>query len=600
MDTKNFPSLPGVYLMKDKKGKVLYVGKANNLKSRVKQYFAKTSDDRAMIPFLIEKVESIDTIVVRSEKEALILENNLIKEHKPRYNALLKDDKTYIALKINVDSEWPMVKIVRYRGRPKNDGLYFGPYTSAFAARETLDLLRKVFPLRQCTDQEFARRNRPCILYDMKRCMAPCVGLCTKEQYQVEVKRMIQFLEGKDDKVIDRLRLEMERASEALEFEKAGEIYQKIRSIEKTVEEQHVDKIFGSDFDAIGLYRLGGEAAIAKMFYRSGKLMGSKTFYFSDSAEEDGELLASFLMQHYTMDEELPKTIFLSISIPSLVSYEEVLGTKIQVPRKGDKKKLIDLASENAKVSLDREKDEAAILEKTLVSMQEKLHLTRLPEIIDCIDNSNLSQSEPVSAVISFSMGKPDKKRYRTYKIKAAKAGDDYGSMLEVLTRRFEKLKEENALPDLLVVDGGRGQLNVALRVFKNLNIISVDIVSLAKEQGRHDKGQTEERVFLPEKKDPVILPKNSPILFLLQRIRDEAHRFVIGFQKKRRSKVSISSELESIPGIGKVKKRSLISHLGSLKRVREASIEELRGVPKISASDAKLIREYFDQKEKG
>ncbi len=320
-----FPTTPGVYLMKNKRGTVLYIGKAKNLRQRVKQYFSLT-DTREMIPHLIEQVSSIETILVFSEKEALILENNLIKKHKPKYNALLKDDKSYFALKITNKSKWPTVQLVRYKGKPTPDGLYFGPYTSAFAARQTLDVIQKIFPLRQCSDQEFARRTRPCILYDMKRCIAPCVGMCTKEEYDLLVNKATKFLKGQDDVILRDLYAEMEIESEALRYEKAAELLKIIRHIERTLESQSVDKPLGVDLDALAIFRQGDEVVLNKLLYRNGKLMGSEQFHFENIVEDDHELLESFLLQHYEAKEELPQEILSPVKVNE-EALSEILST---------------------------------------------------------------------------------------------------------------------------------------------------------------------------------------------------------------------------------------------------------------------------------
>jgi excinuclease ABC subunit C len=601
---KNFPRATGVYIMRDRKGAVLYVGKAKNLRDRVRQYFIASGDTRAMIPYLVAKVADVETIVVASEKEALLLENNLIKKYKPRYNALLKDDKTYIALKVATRHEWPTVSLVRYRGKPKPDGLYFGPYTSAYAARETLDLIQKVFPLRQCSDQELKRRTRPCILYDMKRCIAPCVGKCSREEYDLQVNRLLQFLRGHSKEVLKHLEKEMQKYSDELQFEKAADVLKKIKSIEKTLESQLVDKPVGVDTDALGLYRQGSEVLLVKLIIRSGKMTGMKQFSFSEIAQDNTELLTTFLLQHYGTEPQLPHEILLPEKVENTRELSEILSagrktkTLVFSPMKGRKKSLTDMAENNAKSAFFQERSQESVIERNLLEMKEKLRLNHYPKRIECIDNSSLSASEPVSAVVVYTEGKQDKKNYRKYKIKAAKPGDDYGAMYEVLMRRYSKLKEENDLPDLLIIDGGRGQLNVALRVFKDLNIISVDVIALVKEKGRHDKGQTAEKIYLPHLKDPITPSRSSSMLFLLQQIRDEAHRFAITFQRKRRSKERLSSILEKIPGVGEVKRKALLKHLGSLQRVKEAAVDELEGVPGISKKDAAVIKDFFSHKE--
>lgn len=593
---QNYPTLPGVYLMKTQAGAVLYVGKAKNLRQRLRQYFVPGGDGRYMIPYLIAHVDLVETIVVSSEKEALLLENNLIKNYKPKYNALLKDDKTFIALKINNRHPWPMVQLIRYKGLPKQDALYFGPYTSAYSARQTLDLLQKMFPMRQCDDQELMRRTRPCILYDMKRCIAPCVQKCTKEEYDALVNRTVKFLKGQDKEVLQELYADMKTASDALDFERAGMLFRTIRQIERTVETQKVDRPFGLDSDVLAIYRQGDEIVLTQMIFRHGKLEGTKHRSFSKIAEDDAELLQSFLLQHYQGKEQLPHEILLPITIEGADAIEEILSTdqkrKVTVltPQKGDKRALVQMAYVNAENAFKQSKDERAIKEKTLLEMQDKFHLTRYPRRIECIDNSNLGGDEPVSAMIAFTEGCKDSSRYRRYKLKTIDPSDDYGAMSEVLHRRYKRAKEENDLPDLLIVDGGKGHLNIALKVLKELDIVSIDVISVAKEEGRHDRGVTAERVFLPNVKDPIILPVHSSLLFLLQQIRDEAHRFAITFQKKRRSKKTLSSALSSVPGIGPAKQKALLKHFGSLKRVLEATPEELAKVKGISQANLKAI----------
>jgi excinuclease ABC subunit C len=599
-----FPTQPGVYLMKGGEGEVLYVGKAKNLRQRVKQYFIAGRDGRLMVPYLVAKIEHIDTIVVTSEKEALLLENNLIKQHKPRYNALLKDDKSYIALKISYEDRWPAVKLVRYRGTPEPDGLYFGPYTSAQAARQTLDLLNRLFPLRQCSDREFARRVRPCLLYQMKRCAGPCGQKCTEEEYQHHLERTIKFLRGQDKEVLKDLYDEMKRLSDELQFEKAAQIHRTIQHIEKTIESQHVDRPLGHDVDAIGIYRHGDEVLLAQLIFRGGRLVGSRHFDFSNIAENDQELLSSFLLQHYEGQVEIPPEILVPIVLGDQATIEEILAGRqgrkaaLHMPKRGEKKALLDMAQANAEALFKSQKNEENMREKTLLEMQDCLNLSHYPSRIECFDNSNIAGVEPVSSLVAFTDGVKDSKRYRTFRLRNVDKVDDYASMREVLLRRYKRAKEENDLPDLVIVDGGKGQLNVALKVFEELNVVGVDVIGVAKEQGRHDKGMTMEQVFLPGQKEPLMLKKNSPVLFLLQKIRDEAHRVAISFHRKRRTKQTLRSALDDIPGIGPVKRRALLTHFGSLKKVEGASVEELRQVKGISESNIASLRIFFQNKK--
>lgn len=597
-----FPTSPGVYLMKGANGDILYIGKAKNVRQRVRQYFFTNGDGREMVPFLIAKVCKIDTIVVTSEKEALLLENTLIKQHRPHYNALLKDDKTYIGLRINVKHRWPMASLVRYKGKPKPDGLYFGPYTSADAARQTLDFIQRSFPMRQCSDQELVRRTRPCILYDMKRCIAPCVNRCTKEEYDELVQRTIKFLRGQDREVLKELYKEMDQAAESLEFEKAGMLLKTIQHIEKTLEEQKVDRPLGADADALAVFRQGDEVILTQLIIRGGKLTGSQNYDFKNIWEDDIELLESFILQHYEKFEK-PREILLPYQPEDVEALEEILSTpkrKVQVlaPQRGEKKALVEMALANAEATFKKEKDAHAIREKILLEMQDRFHLSRYPRRIECFDNSNIAGTMVVSSLVAFFDGVKDTKRYRKYKIRNMTGSDDYAAMREALERRYRRAKEEEDLPDLLIVDGGKGHLNIALKVLADLEIITLDVISLAKEAGRHDKGATIEQVFLPNIKDPIILKRNSPVLFLLQQIRDEAHRSAITFHRKLHIKKNLTSAVDGILGIGPVKRKILLTHFGSLKKLLEASEEELKGVPGLNARNVQAILAFIAAKK--
>lgn len=584
-----FPNAPGVYLMKGRDGHILYVGKAKNLKNRVKNYFTATGDGRWIIPFLQDLVEDIDTVVTATEKEALLLECTLIKKHRPRFNALLKDDKTYTALKLNTSHPWPMLSLIRYKGKLKKDAEYFGPYTSAYDARVTLDLLQKVFPLRQCSDQEFLRRTRPCILYGMKRCSAPCVGLISKAAYDVYVDGVRMFLKGKNSEVLEVLQKQMQEASDALEFEKAGEILALTRSIEKTLQTQSVDKpTHGISGDVLAIFRQGDEVVLSQLTFQSGQLNAYHHHSFSKTLETDEELLESFCLQHYVGAPCIPKEVFVPVDLENKEAIEEIIGPPLTIvfPQRGEKRGLIEMAYANAEAAFKQKKDERTIRENTLLELQEKLRLTRYPERIECMDTSHLSGAEAVSSLVAYTDGVPDKNRYRRYKLRTVKEGDDYGAMREVLLRRYSK----DDFPDLLIVDGGKGHLNIALKVLKELNIVSIDVIGVAKEEGRHDRGTTAEQIFLPNVKDPLFLPPHSPVLFLLQRIRDEAHRFAITYQKKRRTKATIKSELSRIPGIGPARQKALLRHFGSFKRIKEATREELAQVKGITSANIDSI----------
>ncbi len=591
-----YPDQPGVYLMKDDKGAVLYVGKAKNLKARLKQYFAISGDQREMIPYLIAQVEEIDTIVALTEKDALILENNLIKKHKPKYNVLLKDDKTYVSLMVT-KHKWPMIRLVRFKGKPKNDGVYFGPYTNALAARQTYDLLIRLFPLRQCSDGELMSRVRPCLLYDIKRCIAPCVNKCTEEEYRTHVQGAMKVLKGQDKEVVKELKRKMSEASEALEFEKADAILKMIHQIEHVTTVQHVDNPFAKDCDVVGLYREADTVLIALLIFREGKIIGSEHFSFNRIASDDPDIIESFLLQHYKYQTKFPSEILVQMELSQAEGVGEILSESAQkkvviaAPKIGKKRDLIEMALRNAKALFVREQDARSLKEKRLLDLQETLQLTRFPRRIECFDTSNISGTDPVASLVCFVNGEKDKSRQRFFKIKETVTADDYTAMKEVIRRHFVKEKEKNDFCDLLIVDGGKGQLNLALDILKELDIAWVDVIGVTKESARHDKGLTQEKIYVPYRKDPILIDPRSPLLFLLQTIRDEAHRVAIEYHRKRRSKRTISSSLDEIPGIGPVKKKRLLQKFGSVKAIKNASIEELQSVEGINQSDIKKLK---------
>lgn len=595
-DPKQFPSLPGVYLMKDGEGHILYVGKAKNLRSRIRQYFIPGRDGREMVPFLTSQIVDIDTIIVTSEKEALILENNLIKKHQPKYNALLKDDRTYFCLMINHKHKWPMLRVVRNKGKPPPGNIYFGPYVNAHAARVTLELLRTLFPLRQCSDRELEIRTRPCILYDMKKCIAPCVGRCSKKEYDKQVERVIHFLKGHDSAVLKDLQKEMVQASDHLEFEKAAQILRTIEAIEKTLETQRVEKTGSIDLDALGLFRENERVVLTQMVFREGKLIASYDRLFSQNAQDDQELLTSFILQHYGEKEELPPLILLPVDLvekkllSELFSEEKGRKTTFMVPQKGEKAALVKMAIINAKAKLKIEKELVNAKELILSELEEKLQLTNYPSLIEVFDNSNLGGTETVSAMVVYIDGVKHPAGYRKFIIREADSFDDYGAMREALTRRYRKAREEGILPDLIVIDGGKGHLQVALRVLEDLDVSTVDVISIAKEKGRHDKGMSAEQIFSRYQKEPLILKTNSPLLFFMQQMRDEAHRFAITFQRTRRKKATFSSVFDTLPGIGPVKKKRLLTHFGSLKKILLASPTEWEKVPGITKKDIETL----------
>lgn len=591
----------GVYLMKDRQGRILYIGKAKNLKRRVKQYFFPGRDGRVIVPFLTAQVETVETIVTFSEKEALLLENSLIKRHQPKYNVLLKDDKTFISLTINHRHKWPMIRLIRYKGVPKGGQLHFGPYTSAYAARQTLDLMHQIFQLRQCSDRELSSRIRPCLLYDIKRCLAPCAGKCTKQVYDIEVERATAFLKGSDKTVIKKLKDEREKASDQLEFEKAATLHKTIEQLEHiTQSEQSVVGFKGKDCDVFALYNEGQSYLISKLICRGARLIGAEQFTFTDLASSNEELWETFLLQHYQKSVYLPKEILLPLRLTNEKWIEQILleqrecKIKLLYPQMGEKAKLLRLAQKNAQTLFKQDHQNKRAIEEVLLDLEETCELARYPMKIACFDTSNISGTDLVACMVGFVEGKRSSNQTRLFKIKNVNQSDDYAALDETLSRYFKRAKEKEDLPDLALIDGGKGQLNVALDVFKRLEIASVDVISLAKEEGRHDKGLNFEKIFIPHKKAPIYLSPRSPTLFILQKIRDEAHRVAIGFHRKRREKRLLSSSLDRVPGIGPIKKTRLLKQFGSVKKIKEASSEALKEVRGVTDKDILSIKKYL------
>ena len=603
----NLPSNPGVYLFKDKRGTILYVGKAGNIKHRVSSYFQKPAGKDLKTLTMLEKVADIDTMVTDTEKEAFILEDTLIKTHRPRYNVKLRDDKNYPCLKLSVEEEYPTLCIVR---RIKKDGsLYFGPYPSGTSLRETLRVIRRLFPIRTCMDTKFTHRLRPCINYEMGRCLGPCCEEVDPSKYREVVQQVRMFLAGKNRDLLEGLKKKMEEESEKLHFEAAAKIRDQIAFIEQVVEKQ---KIVSTDFldqDVIGFQRQDHKIVLYPLFVRAGRLMGGRGFVISSAGLLDEEVLSSFVFQYYREGKFIPEQILIPKAIPEQDFVEQWLTelkgkkVKILVPLKGDKKHLLKMASENAEQFLlakdELDKDE----EKLLDSLKEKLHLRNVPRRIEAFDISNFQGGNAVGSMVSFEDGKPDKERYRHFKIKTIEGADDYGMMYEVLLRRYQKAAKENDLPDLVLLDGGRGQLNVAQEVFKELKIREVDLVSLAKERTVEKPRpsrlrRTEEKVFHPQYKEPFILGRHSPILHLLDRIRDEAHRFAITYHKKVRSRETVRSELGEVPGIGQIRQRELLRYFGTVEKIKQATEEELVRAPKMNSKSAQRVYDFYRNRE--
>ena len=596
------PTSPGVYLFKNADGEVIYVGKAKSLRARVRQY-ARGGDGRVQLPFLLAQLADVEVLITGSEKEALLLENTLIKQYWPRYNIRLKDDKSYWHVKVTTQDPWPRLFLTRQI--VKDGSKYLGPFHSSTAVQETLEIIRKVFPLRTCADTVFRNRTRPCLEYQIKRCLGPCVLPVDPEEYQRQLKGALLLLEGKNTELVEQLTDRMQAAAAALRFEEAARLRDQVRAITQTGERQRVALPLGNDQDIFGLYREGGFIEVQVLFVRAGKLLGNQEYGFDDNEFPDEEVLGELLAQFYQGDRFVPDEVILPVALEDAPVREELLterkGKKVTLlcPQRGDKVRLVEMAQENARQSFVEKRRGAEQKEKTLDSLRRALRLRNAPKRIECFDISNIQGNLAVGSMVVFDEGEPDKNRYRRFRIKTVQGADDFAMMYEVLTRRYRRALEEHDLPDLLMVDGGKGQLGVAVEVFRELGITEVDVIGLAKMRTERDPygeevSHSAERVFLPGRKNPVVLKPNSTALFLLQQVRDEAHRFAITYHRLLRAKERLGSPLDAVPGIGPARRKALLRHFGSLKRVSAATTEELTQVPGVTPAMAEAIHKQF------
>ena len=599
------PTSPGVYLMKDKEGTVLYVGKAKNLRNRVRTYFGKSDDPRYSLRFLRPKVHQLETLLTDTEKEALVLENTLIKKFQPRYNINFKDDKTFFSLKFNVNEDFPKLSLVR---KIKRDGArYFGPFASSAAVKETLRLLQRVFPLRTCREANFRNRSRPCLNFQIKKCLGPCCRLISREKYAELAQEVFLFLEGKNSQLIRLLEEKMMAAAEELNFEEAARIRDQIQAMKQTLEKQKAVSPTLTDQDVFAFFRRGNTWEFQVLFYRRGLLMGNKSFHFSRLNLPEEEALSAFIQQYYAGDPFIPKEILLPLAIENEGLFSEWLsekkGERVEVltPQRGQKKRLVEMARKNAENTFQKKVSEKETLELTLKELQEKLRLGTLPHRLECFDISNLFGTMAVGSMVSFLDGRPDRSGYRHFKVQAPSFPDDYAMMYEILKRRYGRLNGEQEKPDLLIVDGGKGQLNVALAVLAEFKLTGISAIGLAKDKDRgpmKGEGKGSDKIYLPQVKDPILLPSYSFALRYLQQIRDEAHRFAIAYHKKLRGKQGLQTILDEVPGIGEVKKKALLKGFGSLQKIQEASVEELSRVEPLTRKDAQTIFDFFHQRK--
>lgn len=599
IELKDYPQTPGVYQMFGQNDEVLYVGKAKQLRNRLRSYFSAGGDGRLHIPLLMEKVQRVEVILTDTEKEALLLENTLIKKYRPRYNIELRDDKTYVSVRIDLNDPFPMMQVVR---QVKNDGAhYFGPYSSASAIRETLKEIYRIFPLRHSSIERCRKRGRPCLFHQIGQCSAPCHGKISQKGYRELVNGVIQLLEGRESEVIANLQQRMERASDELRFEDAARFRDQIGAIRRSVEKQKVTDYGGGNQDVVGLHQDGGEVEVTLLFIRQGRLIGRRSYPLEWSLDLP-ELLSGFLQEYYSRQVILPDQLLLPFPLEDAELLGDWLsekhGKKVQLlaPQRGEKKRLCALAQRNAAESYRQRGQRQQARGKLLEELQEKLHLPCLPQRIECYDISNVQGNQSVGSMVVVTNGEADPAEYRRFKIKTVEGADDYASLHEVLTRRLQRGLDESNLPDMILIDGGKGQLGVLTAVLGDFSLADkIGAVGIAKSRVLANvRGKvverSEERFFLPGRKNPVNFRSGSACLFLLERLRDEAHRFAITYHRKLRNKASLRSSLDDIPGVGPSRKKKLLKHFGSLKKIKQAPLEELKQVPGLPETLAEMI----------
>jgi excinuclease ABC subunit C len=591
---KDIPHASGVYLMENRAGQVLYVGKARDLRKRLASYAKYLNDRHTKTGMLLANTVCIETIITKTEKEAFILEASLIKKHRPKYNVILRDDKNYPLIKVTVNEEWPRLLVSRRRTR---DGArYFGPFASAGAMWETIDQLNRLFPLRRCKSNDLKERERACLNYQLGLCRSPCTGKADREKYLEAVRQILLVLEGKNRQLTGELEEKMNLAAGELRFEEAALYRDRLQALRQTLEKQIMVAPHLRDQDVFGFAREGVAVAVAVLFVRDGVVNGIRSYYLPEPVGSDQEVLTEIIKRFYGEDQPVPREILLPFVTEDQGLLAEWLSERhghpvdLKIPGRGDRLQLLQMAQTNAQQAhSDRDKKEKA-WEALADRLCKSLLLPRLPERIECIDISNISGEQAVGALVSFAAGEPAKSRYRHYKIRLTQGPDDYAMMREVLERRLSKIGTSGDLPDLLLLDGGKGQLNMAMAVVRDLGLEKqLQLASIAKE--RQEEG---EKIFRPGRKNPILLARSSPVLLLLMKIRDEAHRYGISFHRRWRMRHALSSSLDSVTGIGPARKKALLKTLGSIKRVKEASVEELAGVDGIGSELAAQIWHHF------
>ncbi|MFH1016950.1 MAG: excinuclease ABC subunit UvrC [Pseudomonadota bacterium] len=597
------PASPGVYLLKDKGRKILYVGKAKSLRSRLRAYLHPERDERPSVSLLVPQVREVEWILTDNEKEALLLENSLIKAHRPRYNILLRDDKSYVSLKL---TPHPFPRLFVTRKIVKDGAEYFGPYSSAYDLRETLTLIQKIFRIRDCNDTFFQNRSRPCLQFQIRRCTAPCVGYANEDEYAEQVRQVRLFLSGERKELLAKLRSKMSDASGGLRYEEAAVFRDRFRAVQETLEPQQVESRRDlRNADAVGIAGDQAASLVKVLKIRVGRITGAEEFLIGEPVSAAAEILRAFLQQYYlseTLVRHVPEDIFIPWSVADSALFEALLGenagrkVRLLVPRRGAGMRWLGLAQRNALSSLEERKRKSELNRGLLESLKRALHLKQLPRRIEGYDISDIGGAEPYGSLVVFSDGEPDKTQYRYYRIRSVKGSNDFAMLREVFERRFRRLDEDHK-PDLVLVDGGKGQLRQIVEVAREIGIGDVDLASIAKEKefrSRSGRTYAPERIFLPGQKNPIVFPSASPVLHLMMRVRDEAHRFGITRHRKSRGKKALESILNRIPGVGPRRLRALIRFFGTLERIREAPIESLQSAPDMTAASAQSVFKFF------
>ena len=593
---ESIPKLPGIYIMKDRRSEILYIGKAKVLRNRVRSYFQNSRNFHPRTRMFLGKVDDIKFLTTKTEAEALILESNFIKKHQPKYNVLLKDDKHYPYLRLTTQEKFPRLEVVR---RVKKDkATYFGPYTMVKEVRETIRLIYKIFPLRQSKDKlDGSPLRRPCLNHQMGRCLAPCAGLVSSQDYSEIVQDVSLFLKGKNTTLLKDLKTKMEAASVETRYEEAAVLRDKISAVQTVIDKQKIISTSLEDQDVVAYCSEKDQAMVQVLIIRSGKMLGEKIFKLKSRKEmEEDETLSSFLKQYYADESILPAEVLLphpiedADLIASWLSEKKGMCVRLEVPVIGKKRELIRMAEENASFAMRMESDKGEVGTRSLEELQTALNLKHFPEVIEGFDLSNISGSHAVGSMVVFENALAAKSKYRRYKISTVKGIDDYAMLREVMTRRYSRLLKENApLPNLILIDGGKGHLNAGHDVLQALNLMDrLDLVCIAK--GKFRNNLVTDEVYLPQQKKPVLFHENSPSRFLMQRIRDEAHRFAISYHRKLRGKKTLESPLELIPGIGKKRRLMLLKKFGSLENIQKASLEALVVLPGITQLLAERI----------